>query len=75
MTTLTVNIESENDLAVLQETLNKLGLSYDLSSDNDYAFSKEQIDGFLKTRQDFIDGKTTARDWDDIEKDLDSAFN
>lgn len=75
MTTLTVNIESESDLAVLQETLNKLGLSYDLSDESEYPFTKEQIDDFLKTRQDFIDGKTTARDWDDIEKDLDSAFN
>ncbi len=75
MTTLTVNIESEADLATLQQTLDKLGLHYDLSKDSEYEFTKHQIDGFVKTQQDFIEGKTTARDWRDIEKDLDSAFN
>jgi len=75
MTTLTVNIERESDLATLQETLDKLGLNYALSNDTGHIFTKDQIESFVKNRQDFIDGKTTARDWDDIEKDLDSAFN
>jgi hypothetical protein len=75
MTTLTVNIENEADLAALQETLDKLGLPYGLSAEKEYIFTKEQISGFVKTQQDFIEGKATARDWRDIEKDLDSAFD
>ena len=36
-------------------------------------FSNAEIESLLKTKQEFLDGKTTARDWSDIEKDLDRA--
>lgn len=38
-------------------------------------FSKEEISSFKQTRQDYIDGKTTARDWHEIKKDLDNSFD
>jgi hypothetical protein len=75
MTTLTVNIQNEKDLPVLQEILNRFGLSYHIDSDNDHSFSDAEIKGLLHTRQDFLDGKTTARNWNDIEDDLDRAYN
>lgn len=75
MTTLTVNIQNEKDLPVLQEILNRFGLSYHIDSDNDHTFSEDEMKDLLQTRQDFLDGKTTARNWTDIEEDLNRAYN
>jgi len=75
MTTLTVNIPDEKDLPVLQEILTRFGLSYTVGEDDDYVFSKAEIEKLLKRKQDFIEGKTTARDWKDVEDDLNRAYN
>ncbi|MGF7038893.1 hypothetical protein [Mucilaginibacter lappiensis] len=75
MTTLTVNIQNEKDLPVLQEILNRFGLTYSIDTDKEYAFSETEIKNLLQTRQDFLDGKTTARNWTDIEDDLNRAYN
>jgi hypothetical protein len=75
MTTLTVNITDENDLPVLREILNRFGLSYTVDPDATYAFTKAEIESLVRTKQDFIDGKTTARDWEDIEKELNRAYD
>jgi hypothetical protein len=75
MTTLTVNIQNEKDLPVLQEILDRFGLSYSVDTDEEYIFSEEDIKGFIKTKQDFLNGKTTARDWTEIEEDLNRAYN
>ena len=71
MTTLTVNIQNEKDVPILQEILNRFGLEYVVENEDVYIFSKEEIESLVKRKQDFIDGKTTARDFDEIEKDLD----
>jgi len=71
MTTLTVNIQNEKDVPILQEILNRFGLEYVVENEDEYIFSKEEIESLVKRKQDFIDGKTTARDFDEIEKDLD----
>jgi len=75
MTTLTVNITDDKDLPVLQEILNRFGLSYSIDADSDRQFSETDIEGLKQTRQDFLDGKTTARNWSDIEDDLNRAYN
>ncbi|MGF7077551.1 hypothetical protein [Mucilaginibacter sp. NFR10] len=75
MTTLTVNITNESDLPVLQEILNRFGLTYTIDIENEFSFSKKDIEGLLKSKKDFLEGKTTARNWDDIEEDLNSAYN
>ena len=75
MTTLTVNIQNENDLPLLQEILNRFGLSYTVDVEKDYVFSEKDIAGLLQSKQDFLDGKTTARNWTDIEDDLNRAYN
>ena len=75
MTTLTVNIQNEKDLPVLQEILDRFGLTYAVDTEKEYAFSEAEIKSLVKTKQDFIDGKTTARDWNDIEEDLNRAYN
>jgi hypothetical protein len=75
MTTLTVDIQNEKDLPVLQEILNRFGLNYTIDVNKDYPFSKTEIEGLLKTKQDYLEGKTTARNWTDIEDDLNRAYN
>jgi hypothetical protein len=75
MTTLTVNIQNEKDLPVLQEILDRFGLPYSVDIDEEYIFSEAEIASLAKTTQDYIDGKTTARDWNDIKADLDRAYN
>ncbi|MDB4904844.1 MAG: hypothetical protein JWQ63_4125 [Mucilaginibacter sp.] len=75
MTTLTVNIQNEKDLPVLQEILDRFGLTYAVDTNKEYVFSEAEIESLVKTKQDFIDGKTTARDWNDIDEDLNRAYN
>jgi hypothetical protein len=75
MTTLTVNINDDKDLPVLREILTRFGLTYTVEMDAEYVFSEEQIASLVKTKQDFLDGKTTARNWEDIEEDLNRAYS
>ena len=75
MTTLTVNIPDDKDLAAVQEALDRFELSYIVDANADYSFNEAEIKSFLKSKQDFIDGKTTARDWKDVEEDLNGAYN
>ncbi|MBD1362482.1 hypothetical protein IDJ77_01550 [Mucilaginibacter sp. ZT4R22] len=37
--------------------------------------SEEQLQLLLKRKQEFIDGTTPARDWAEIEKELDKRYN
>jgi hypothetical protein len=32
--------------------------------------SAEEVKGLLQTRRDFLEGRTTARPWEDIKRDL-----
>lgn len=76
MTKLTVSIPDNNDVPFLQEMLERIGLSYEIiPDDKDYSFTAGQVQDLVQTRQDYLDGKTTARDWKDIEKDLNRAFD
>jgi hypothetical protein len=73
MTTVTVNIQNEKDLCVLQEILNRFGLSYAVDNDSEYDSSEAEIAGFMNTRQDYLDDKTTTRSWADVQEDLNRA--
>jgi hypothetical protein len=75
MTTLTVNIPNEKDLSVLQEILDRFGLSYSVDANGEYVFSGAEIASLVKTKRDFIDGKTTDRDWEEIEEELNRTCN
>jgi len=75
MTTLTVNIPDDKDLAAVQEALDRFALSYIVDANADCSFNEAEVKSLLKSKQDFIDGKTTARDWKDIEEDLNRAYN
>jgi hypothetical protein len=41
---------------------------------DEYPFSLAEIEDLVKTRQRYIDGMTTARDWADIEEDLNNTY-
>jgi len=41
----------------------------------EFVFSIEEIESFVQTKQDFLDGKTTARNWTDIEEDLNLRYS
>ncbi len=43
MTTLTVNIQNEKDLPVLQEILNRFGLEYAVENEEEYVFQKQKL--------------------------------
>ncbi len=76
MTKLTVSIPDNNDVLFLQGILDRFGLLYKIEQDEkEYTFSDAEIKDLVKTRQDYIDGKTTARDWKEIEADLNRAFD
>lgn len=44
------------------------------TNNEEYTFSQDEIESFIKTKQDFIEGKTTARDWIEIEEELDNLY-
>lgn len=41
---------------------------------NEYIFSEDEIESFVKTKQDFLDGKTTARSWEEVKNDLKERY-
>ena len=45
------------------------------TNDQDYPFSKEEIASFVQTMQDFKEGQTTARDWIEIEEELNRRYD
>ncbi|RYE21078.1 MAG: hypothetical protein EOP42_26425 [Sphingobacteriaceae bacterium] len=73
MKTLTVNIDNEKDLVVMEEILTRFGLNYQI--DTDHQFSDSEIQALIKTKQEFLEGKSSARIWVDIEQELNNAYN
>lgn len=71
MTTITATVSQKKDVKVLKEILERFGIDYTIEEPaENYVFSADQIVDFERTQQDFLAGKTTARDWEDIKKDL-----
>jgi len=71
--TVTVNLHSEEQEKALIEFLESMHFDYQSDADNVglTEFQKQQV---FKRDSDFLDGKTTARDWDDIKRDLKSVY-
>jgi len=49
--------------------------SIENKSSKEHDFSDAEIASFVQTMQDFKDGKTTTRDWTEIEKELGQRYN
>ena len=75
MTTITATVSQEKDVKVLKEILERFGIAYTIEeSAENYVFSAAQMADFEQSKQDFLAGKTTARDWEDIKKDLNRVY-
>ncbi|MGI4803598.1 MAG: hypothetical protein ACRYFL_02435 [Janthinobacterium lividum] len=72
MKTLAVNIDNEKDLVVMEEILTRFGLPYQIDS---YKFTEKEIEGLLQTKQAFLAVESSARNWTDIEQELNNAYN
>lgn len=75
MTTITATIANQKDVKVLKEILERFGIAYVVNeSTEDYKLSKAQIADFENTQQEFIEGKSSAKTWETIKKELNSVY-
>lgn len=71
MRTLTFNFHSEQEEKVLLAFLDSLKYDYrHVDEPEDFQLSEEEVRGLLQTKRDFLEGRTTARPWEDIKRDL-----
>lgn len=71
MRTLTFNFHSEQEEKVLLAFLNSLQYDYrQVDEQESFQLSEEDVKGLLQTKRDFLEGKTTARPWEDIKRKL-----
>ena len=71
--TVTVNLKTEEQEKALIDFLDKMHFEY--QSDNvDFDLTEAQMQEVIKRDNDFINGKTTARDWNEIKRDLQSVY-
>ncbi|MCR8561452.1 addiction module protein [Mucilaginibacter sp. BJC16-A38] len=67
--TVTVNLHSVEEEKALIEFLDKMNYEY-LSDNGDFTLTDSQKQEVIRRDNDFINGKTTARDWNDIKRDF-----
>jgi hypothetical protein len=71
MRTLTFNFHNEQEEKVLLAFLDSLKYDYRrVDEQKDFQLSDEEVKGLLQTKRDFLEGRTTARPWVDIKRDL-----
>lgn len=76
MTTITATLHNDKDVKLLQEMLNRFGIAYTINEDtNEIPFTDAELKSFRDTQKAFKEDKITARDWSEIQKDLDRAFH
>jgi len=71
--TVTVNLQTEEQEKVLIEFLERMHFDYQ-SDHTNFTLSEAQMQEVIKRDNDFIDGKTTARKWNDIRRNLKSVY-
>ena len=71
--TVIVNLHNEEQEKALIEFLEKM--HYDYQNETDFVkLSEAQKEEILKRDNDFLNGKTTARNWSDIKNELKSVY-
>jgi len=74
MRTLTFNFHNEQEEKVLLAFLDSLKYDYRRMDEPEaFQLSEEEVRGLLQTKRDFLEGRTTARPWEDIKRDLKRA--
>jgi len=71
--TVTVNLYSEEQEKALIEFLDRMEYDYQAEIGN-ISLTESQKQEILKRDNDFLTGKSTARDWNDIKRDLRSVY-
>lgn len=70
--TISVSVNNEQEEKVLLAFLNSL--EYDYQTDDDYVLTPEQQKEILRRDKEFLNGKTTARDWNEIKDELRNVY-
>ena len=68
-----INLRNEEEEKVLFAFLNRLQYDYQTTPE-DIRLTPEQENEIIRRDQAFIDGKSSARDWDEIRKDLERVY-
>jgi hypothetical protein len=71
--TITVNLHSEQQEKALFDFLERMDFDYS-SDENDVFLTEDQKKEIIRRDNNFINGKTTARDWEEIKRDLQSVY-
>ena len=71
--TVTVNLHSEDQEKALFDFLDKMNFEYQ-SDDDDLRLTEDQKQEIIRRDNDFVSGKTAARDWNDIKRDLSRIY-
>ncbi|OIQ68372.1 hypothetical protein GALL_500380 [mine drainage metagenome] len=71
--TVTININSAEQEKLLFDFLERMNFDYESDRDN-ISLTEGQKEEILRRDNDFINGKTAARNWDEIKKDLESVY-
>jgi hypothetical protein len=67
METLTIDIQNEEEKKVLLAFLDSLNYHYRTDND-DYTLTEEQVELMVQRKNNFMEGKTTARPWSEIKQ-------
>ncbi|TWR29339.1 hypothetical protein FPZ43_10305 [Mucilaginibacter pallidiroseus] len=70
--TVSINVHTEQEEKVLLAFLDSLKYDY-IKDDNDAPLTPDQRDEILLRDKEFIDGRSSARDWAEIKSELGSV--
>jgi hypothetical protein len=71
--TVTVNLRSKDQEKALLDFLDQMNFEHQ-SNDHDLRLTEDRKQEIIRRDSDFISGKTVARDWNDIKRDLDTIY-
>jgi hypothetical protein len=71
MSTRTFNLHNEQEEKVLLAFLDSLKYNYRRVDEQEaFQLFEEEVKGLLQTKRDFLEGRTTARPWEDMKRNL-----
>lgn len=71
--TVLVNLRNDEEEKALYAFLDNLKYDYQTTLD-DNGLTEEQQKEIIRRDNDFINGKTTARNWEDIKRELENVY-
>jgi hypothetical protein len=71
--TVTINTNSAEQEKILFDLLERMNIDYESDQDS-HSITEEQKREIIKRDNDFLKGKTAARNWDEIKKELELVY-